>query len=344
MPVPNDFRLNGALGGLIASQEYGDEQKKQELANLLTQANTAQINQGTDEKAQLLPFLLQQREQENQIRAKSALEAQLGMANVPQEIANQGLQGLLTGKGLQYQNDTFADESKIKDVDRQTKLQQAQAMYQLQVLEELDRVSKTEGTLSAASLAQNYGINPEVYFNPASKDKIQETIRHLRNQLGWSPAYKQAMDTAGVQAEASIEGHRISAKATTDAATIAANARTKSAEVAAAAKKEADAKAVTLEKDLTTKKTAWEKAGKPQEGPIAEAYQSAHDDFFTNQNMRQPAQFQMQADGTIGMVTGPARPIPDSGIKKGGSTSSGQGSGNGTPKRIKFDAQGNVIQ
>ena len=128
MPVPNDFRLNGALGGLIASQEYGDEQKKQELANLLTQANTAQINQGTDEKAQLLPFLLQQREQENQIRAKSALEAQLGMANVPQEIANQGLQGLLTGKGLQYQNDTFADESKIKDVDRQTKLQQAQAM------------------------------------------------------------------------------------------------------------------------------------------------------------------------------------------------------------------------
>ena len=64
MPVPNDFRLNGALGGLIASQEYGDEQKKQELANLLTQAQTGQITQATDEKQRLLPMLLQRAEQE----------------------------------------------------------------------------------------------------------------------------------------------------------------------------------------------------------------------------------------------------------------------------------------
>lgn len=340
MPIPNDFRLNGALGGWMAGEEYTDEQKKQELANLLTQANTAQLNQGTDEKAQLLPLLLQQREQENQIRAKSALEAQLGMANVPQEIANQGLQGLLTGKGLQYQNDTFADESKIKDIDRQTKLQQAQAMHQLQVLEELDRVDRTEGTLSAASLAHTYGINPEVYFNPASKDKIQEAIRHLRNQLGWSPAYKQAMDTAGVQAEASITTTRMN----NASAERIANTRASGQVEAAKARQQAEAKAPGLEKEYVARKTAWENAGKPSEGPIAESYDKAHFDFFTNQNMRQPAQFQMQADGTIAMVTGPQRPIPDSGIKKGGSTSSGQGSGNGTPKRIKFDAQGNVIK
>lgn len=340
MPIPNDFRLNGALGGWMAGEEYTDEQKKQELANLLTQANTAQLNQGTDEKAQLLPLLLQQREQENQIRAKEALAAQLGMANVPQEIANQGLQGLLTGKGLQYQNDTFADESKIKDIDRQTKLQQAQAMHQLQVLEELDRVDRTEGTLSAASLAHTYGINPEVYFNPASKDKIQEAIRHLRNQLGWSPAYKQAMDTAGVQAEASITTTRMN----NASAERIANTRASGQVEAAKARQQAEAKAPGLEKEYVARKTAWENAGKPSEGPIAESYDKAHFDFFTNQNMRQPAQFQMQADGTIAMVTGPQRPIPDSGIKKGGSTSSGQGSGNGTPKRIKFDAQGNVIK
>ena len=90
MPVPNDFRLSGALGGLVASQEYQAEQEKQNLANLLTQAQTAQQTQQTQQAQQLLPFLLQQREQENQIRAKEALAAQLGMRNVPQEVANRG--------------------------------------------------------------------------------------------------------------------------------------------------------------------------------------------------------------------------------------------------------------
>jgi len=324
MPVPNDFRLNGALGGWIAGEEYSDEQKKQELANLLTQAQTGQITQATDEKQQLLPMLLQQREQENQIRAKQALEAQLGMANVPQEIANQKLQGLLTGKGLQYQNDTFADESKIKDVERQTKLQQAQAMHQLQVLEELDRVDRTEGTLSAASLAHTYGINPEVYFNPASKDKIKTTIEHLRNQLGWSPAYKQAMDVEGVKAETEIKKTGM----TTASNERIADTRAAGQVEAAKARQQAEAKAPGLEKEYVARKTAWENAGKPSEGPIAESYDKAHFDFFTNQNMRQPAQAVLQADGTIGYVTGTNRTIPDSGIKKKGSNSSApKGSG-----------------
>lgn len=338
MPVPNDFRLNGALGGLIASQEYGDEQKKQELANLLTQANTAQINQGTDEKTQLLPLLLQQREQENQIRAKSALEAQLGMANVPQEIANQGLAGQLTGKNTQYQLDQLPQTQALSSAQLSGNIQTQELANKLGALRSISSILQMNGPLAAAEAAGKLGINPQVLLKDPGK--LGEAIRHLENQVGWTPAYKQAVDTQGIQSDTSITTTRMNNESAERRADTQAQARIQ----AAKEKKEAEAKAPGLEKEYVARKTAWENAGKPSEGPIAESYDKAHFDFFTNQNMRQPAQAVLQADGTIGYVTGTNRTIPDSGVKKGGSTSSGQGSGNGTPKRIKFDAQGNVIK
>lgn len=338
MPVPNDFRLNGALGGIIASQEYSDDQKKQELENLLTQARTGQVNQETDEKQQLLPMLLQQREQENQIRAKQVLEAQLGMANVPQEVANQGLQGLLTGRNTQFQLDQLPQTQKLQRGEMTGKLQNQEMTNQLGALRKISRILQTDGPLAAAEASKELGINPQVLLS--NPDKLPMAIRHLENQVGWTPAYKQAVDTQGIQSDTSITTTGMNNRS----AERIADTRAAGQVEAAKARQQAEAKAPGLEKEYVARKTAWENAGKPSEGPIAESYDKAHFDFFTNQNMRQPAQFQMQADGTIAMVTGPQRPIPDSGIKKGGSTSSGQGSGNGTPKRIKFDAQGNVIK
>ena len=97
MPMPNDFRAIGPLGGYFAGLEFADEREKAGLANLLTQAQTSQTNQSTDQAQQLLPLLLQQREQENQIRAKSALEAQLGMANVHKMLLTKVLLVFLLG-------------------------------------------------------------------------------------------------------------------------------------------------------------------------------------------------------------------------------------------------------
>lgn len=338
MPVPNDFRLNGALGGLIASQEYGDEQKKQDLANLLTQAQTGQITQATDEKQQLLPMLLERNRQENAIRDKSVLEAQLGMANVPQQIQNQGLADLLAGKNTQFQLDQLPQTQELQRGEMTGKLQNQEMTNQLGALRKISRILQTDGPLAAAEASKELGINPQVLLS--NPDKLPMAIRHLENQVGWTPAYKQAVDTQGIQSDTSITTTRMN----NASAERIANTRASGQVEAAKARQQAEAKAPGLEKEYVARKTAWENAGKPSEGPIAESYDKAHFDFFTNQNMRQPAQFQMQADGTIAMVTGPQRPIPDSGIKKGGSTSSGQGSGNGTPKRIKFDAQGNVIK
>lgn len=338
MPIPNDFRLNGALGGWIAGEEYTDEQKKQELANLLTQANTAQINQGTDEKTQLLPLLLQQREQENQIRAKSALEAQLGMANVPQEIANQGLAGQLTGKNTQYQLDQLPQTQALSSAQLSGNIQTQELANKLGALRSISSILQMNGPLAAAEAAGKLGINPQVLLKDPGK--LGEAIRHLENQVGWTPAYKQAVDTQGIQSDTSITTTRMNNESNERIADTRAEAQRE----AAKSRQEAAAKAPGLEKEYVARKTAWENAGKPSEGPIAESYDKAHFDFFTNQNMRQPAQAVLQADGTIGYVTGTNRTIPDSGVKKGGSTSSGQGSGNGTPKRIKFDAQGNVIK
>lgn len=340
MPIPNDFRLNGALGGWMAGEEYSDEQKKQELANLLTQANTAQLNQGTDEKAQLLPLLLQQREQENQVRAKEALAAQLGMANVPQQVSNQGLADQLTGKNTQFQLDQLPETQNLAKLQLTGNTQNQQLVNMLSTLRKISSVKELHGDLAAASLMRQSGINPEVFFDKKNKGKLGEAIRHLENQVGWSPDYKKAMDTTNVTADTSITTTRMNNESNERIADTRAEAQREAAKI----RQEAAAKAPGLEKEYVARKTEWEKAGKPSEGPIAESYDKAHFDFFTNQNMRQPAQAVLQADGTIGYVTGTNRTIPDSGVKKGGSTSSGQGSGNGTPKRIKFDAQGNVIQ
>lgn len=315
MPVPNDFRLNGALGGLIASQEYGDDQKKQELENLLTQARTGQVNQETDEKQQLLPMLLQQREQENQIRAKQVLEAQLGMANVPQQIQNQGLADLLAGKNTQFQLDQLPQTQELQRGEMTGKLQNQEMTNQLGALRKISRILQTDGPLAAAEASKELGINPQVLLS--NPDKLPMAIRHLENQVGWTPAYKQAMDVEGVKAETEIKKTGM----TTASNERIADTRAAGQVEAAKARQQAEAKAPGLEKEYVARKTAWENAGKPSEGPIAESYDKAHFDFFTNQNMRQPAQAVLQADGTIGYVTGTNRTIPDSGIKKKGSNS-----------------------
>lgn len=322
MPIPNDFRLNGALGGWMAGEEYTDEQKKQELENLLTQARTGQLNQGTDEKAQLLPLLLQQREQENQIRAKSALEAQLGMANVPQEIANQGLAGQLAGKNTQFQLNQLPQTQALSSAQLSGNIQTQELANKLGALRSISSILQMNGPLAAAEAAGKLGINPQALLKDPKR--LKEAISHLESQVGWTPAYKQAMDVEGVKADTEIKKTGM----TTASNERIANTRAEAQKEAAKIRQEATAKAPGLEKEYVARKTAWEKAGKPSEGPIAESYDKAHFDFFTNQNMRQPAQAVLQADGTIGYVTGTNRTIPDSGIKKKGSnSSSSKGSG-----------------
>ena len=322
MPVANDFRLNGALGGLVASQEYLGDQEKQDLANLLTQAQTQQTNQATDQASQLLPFLLQQREQENEIRAKEALAARLGMANVPQQIANQGLADQLAGKNTQFQLDQLPNTQNLAKLKMTGDTQTQEMNNQLGALRSISRVLQMQGPLAAAEAADKLGINPKVLLSDPGK--LGEAIRHLENQVGWSPDYKKAMDTAGVTADTSITTTRMNNESNERIADTRAEAQREAAKI----RQEAAAKAPGLEKEYVARKTAWENAGKPSEGPIAESYDKAHFDFFTNQNMRQPAQAVLQADGTIGYVTGTNRTIPDSGIKKKGSNSSApKGSG-----------------
>ena len=327
MPVPNDFRLNGALGGIIASQEYSDDQKKQELANLLTQAQTGQINQATDEKQQLLPFLLQQREQENQIRAKSALEAQLGMANVPQQIQNQGLADLLAGKNTQFQLDQLPQTQELQRGELTGKLQNQEMTNQLGALRKISRILQTDGPLAAAEASKELGINPQVLLS--NPDKLPMAIRHLENQVGWSPAYKQAVDTANISADASIEGHEIAAKASTDVADINAKARTESARLAAEAKKERQNTIKTFQEKAVNAYDKYKeavKAGKPQ-SELDELYGEVQHYEQATAAMRQQPITTLDASGNALVQYLPGETMPSAKKLHGsGSTTQGQSS------------------
>lgn len=200
MPVPNDFRLSGALGGLVASQEYQAEEERQALQNLQTQAATAQTQQATTQAQQLLPFLLQQREQENQIRAKQALEAQLGMGNVP-------LEQQLSGMQTQGKIDSFAGEQELAGKERTGKGMALDQANQLAALRKVHYIMQTQGPLAASSVAGELGMNPKVLMeNP---EMIPRAISMIENQMMNTPQHLGKMQEKELDTVTDLEKARI---------------------------------------------------------------------------------------------------------------------------------------
>lgn len=207
MPVPNDFRLSGALGGLVASQEYQAEQERQALQNLQTQAATAQTQQATAQAQQLLPFLLQQREQENQIRAKEALAAQLGMRNVPQEVANRGQELTLAGMTNQANLENFDENQKIAGMERKGKMLGLDQANQLSALRKVHYIMQTQGPLAASSVAGELGMNPKVLMeNP---EMIPRAISMIENQMMRTPQHLGKMQEKELDTVTDLEKARI---------------------------------------------------------------------------------------------------------------------------------------
>jgi len=283
MPMPNDFRAIGPLGGYFAGLEFADEREKAGLANLLTQAQTGQVNQATDQAQQLLPLLLQQREQENQIRAKSALEAQLGMANVPQDVTNQGLAGVLTGMQTRDKIASQPEESRIANLERKGKGLGLEQQNQLKALEQINYILKTQGNLAAASSASALGMNPEVLFKDPTM--IGKAIDTLKTQMKDTPTFRQDMSKAELDSRTKLESSRIAADASKYGADKSAGAR----EAEAAARREAQASALSVEKRFTEAEKAYIAAGRPAAGPVAEEYAAAHNAWTWAVNMKQPA-------------------------------------------------------
>lgn len=224
MPVPNDFRLSGALGGLVASQEYQAEQEKQNLANLLTQAQTAQQTQQTQQAQQLLPFLLQQHEQENQIRAKEALAAQLGMQNVP-------LEQQLAGMQTQGKINSFDAEQELAGKEREGKSLSLDASNKLAALRQIQTIMQTQGNLAASSAAGQLGMNPEALMKDPAM--IPRAIAMLENQAMRTPQHLGSMAEKELSGVMDIEKAKIGANATIRSAEIGAESRKYEAEIKA---------------------------------------------------------------------------------------------------------------
>lgn len=200
MPVPNDFRLSGALGGLVASKEYQAEQERQALQNLQTQAATAQTQQATAQAQQLLPFLLQQREQENQIRAKEALAAQLGMQNVP-------LEQQLAGMQTQGKINSFDAEQQLAGKEREGKSLSLDASNKLAALRQIQTIMQTQGNLAAASAAGQLGMNPEALMKDPAM--IPRAIAMLENQMMNTPQHLGKMQEKKLDTVTDLEKARI---------------------------------------------------------------------------------------------------------------------------------------
>lgn len=337
MPMPNDFRAIGPLGGYFAGLEFADEREKSELAKLMTQAQTGQVNQATDQAQQLLPLLLQQREQENQIRAKSALESQLGMANVPQDVANQGLAGVLTGMQTQDKIASQPEESRIANLERKGKGLGLEQQNQLKALEQINYILKTQGNLAAASSASELGMNPEVLFKDPTM--IGKAIDTLKTQMKDTPTFRQDMSKAELDSITKLESSRITAEASKYGADKSAGARQAEAEARQTAQKEA----LKAEERFGKAEKEYIKAGRPAEGPIAEEYAAAHNAWSWAMNLKQPASSYLDPDtGEIRRETPAARPpVPRLQPQGSGGNPQAQGS---SGARIRYDAQGNRIQ
>ena len=305
MPVLNDFRLSGALGGLVASQEYQAEQEKQNLANLLTQAQTGEIAQRTAEAQQLLPFLLQQREQENQIRAKEALAAKLGMRNVPQEVANRGQELTLAGMTNQANLENFDENQKMAGMERKGKMLGLDQANQLAALRKVHYIMQTQGPLAASSVAGELGMNPKVLMeNP---EMIPRAISMIENQMMRTPQHLGKMQEKELDTVTDLEKARIGVGP--QYARIAAEKEWRKAAIDA--KDAADKKAFDVQKDYVKARNEWLNAGKPTEGPIFDKYEAAHNDYWTSLTYRQPSNSYLDFEtGEIRRETPQNRPIP----------------------------------
>lgn len=305
MPVSNDFRLSGALGGLVASQEYQAEQERQALQNLLTQAQTGEIAQRTSQAEQLLPLLLQQREQENQIRAKEALAAKLGMRNVPQEVANRGQELTLAGMTNQANLENFDENQKMADMEHKGKMLDLDQANQLASLRKIFYVLQTQGPLAAASAAGELGMNPKVLMeNP---EMIPRAIALIENQMMRTPQHLSTMAGKELDTVTELEKARIGVGPQYDR--IAAEKEWRKAAIDA--KDAADKKALDVQKDYVKARNEWLNAGKPTEGPIFDKYEAAHNDYWTSQTYRQPSTSYLDFDtGELRRETPQTRPIP----------------------------------
>lgn len=298
MPVPNDFRLSGALGGLVASQEYQAEEERQALQNLQTQAATAQTQQATTQAQQLLPFLLQQREQENQIRAKEALAAQLGMANVP-------LEQQLSGMQTQEKIDSFAGEQELAAKERQGKVMALDQANQLASLRKISYIMQNQGPLAASAAAGELGMNPEVLMK--SPEMLPQAISMLEDQMMRTPQHLGKMQEKELDTETDLEKARIGVGP--QYARIAAEKEWR--KEALAAKADTEKKALDIQKDYVKARNEWLQAGQPQTGPVFDKYEAAHNDYWTSQTYRQPSNSYLDFEtGDIRRETPQTRPIP----------------------------------
>lgn len=298
MPVPNDFRLSGALGGLVASQEYQAEQERQALQNLQTQAQTASTQQQTGQAAQLLPFLLQQREQENQIRAKQALEAQLGMGNVP-------LEQQLSGMQTQGKIDSFAGEQELAGKERTGKGMALDQANQLASLRKVHYIMQTQGPLAASSVAGELGMNPEVLMK--SPEMIPRAISMIENQMMNTPQHLGKMQEKELDTVTDLEKARIGVGP--QYARIAAEKEWR--KEALAAKADTEKKALDIQKDYVKARNEWLNSGQPTSGPVFDKYEAAHNDYWTSQTYRQPSNSYLDFEtGDIRRETPQNRPIP----------------------------------
>ena len=301
MPVPNDFRLSGALGGLVASQEYQAEEERQALQNLQTQAQTAQTQQATSQAEQLLPFLLQQREQENKIRAKEALAAQLGMRNVPQEVANRGQELTLAGMTNQANLENFDENQKMAGMERKGKMLGLDQANQLASLRKIFYIMQNQGPLAASAAAGELGMNPEVLMK--SPEMLPRAISMLEDQMMRTPQHLSTM--AGKKLDAEVA----KIQAGPQYARIAAEKEWRKED--RDAKTEKEKKALDIQKDYVKARNEWLQAGQPTSGPVFDKYEAAHNDYWTSQTYRQPSNSYLDFEtGDIRRETPQNRPIP----------------------------------
>jgi len=344
MPMPNDFRAIGPLGGFFAGSEFAAEREKQDLANALTQAQTAQQQQQTGQLEALLPFLLQQREQENTIRAKEAGLAQATMGNIPQEATNQGLAAKLAGLTAQGNIDSFPETQALASAERKGKRLSLEQENQLRALEQIDFIMQSQGNLAAATTAKELGMNPEVLFQ--DPNRVKQAISALKAQMVNTPKHMQEMSKEELKAATDIEQSNIAARASTYGADQSRIAREKEAESRVNIK----ATAVSLDKgareDIQKLRDAEDRNAPPEE--IEKLRERAQQSYLAATQYRAAAQQQgvvLDPDtGTLSSTRpGGAAPQLPLTPKQAGSGGNPQAGGS-TPKRIQYDAQGNRIQ
>lgn len=342
MPMPNDFRAIGPLGGFFAGSEFAADREKQELANLLTQAQTAQQQQQTGQLEALLPLLLEQRKQENTIRGREAGLAQATMGNIPQEAANQGLAGILTGMQTQGNINALPETQAIEGAKRKGEKLSLEQQNQLRALEHIEYLLKNEDHLAAATVAKDYGIRTDKLFE--DPNKIKMAISALKGQMVNTPSFMQDMTKEELKSVTDIEKSKIAANASKYTADKSAEAR--SAEAAArAAKAEA---ALSMDKQLAKYIADYNRIANDPNVPEQDkqrAYDQAEQMRQTVVSMKRDPQLMLDP-GLQGLIMSqPTQAQPLKKLHQGSATPAPKGSGNSllTPEqraKIIKDLQG----